>query len=104
ALRSTEGIIRLDQWRQAHRSTGRMSDQRGIINFRKEAKDQLTNTAARVMNELAFLTMSGVSYEYKTDGTLRVGSQLPLLDYAQDVTAPSSDRYLVWDATGFGVN
>lgn len=99
ALRSTEAVIRLDQWRHAHRSKGRMAEQKTIVNFRKEARDKLSYTAARVMDELGFLTLSGVSYAYHTNGVARVGSQLPLLEYAADVTVPSPKRHLRWDKT-----
>lgn len=99
ALRSTEDVIVLDQWRHAHRSKGKMSDQKSIVNFRTEAKDKLSYTAARVWDELAFLTLSGISYAYKNNGALRVGSQLPQLEFAADVVAPSAKRHLRWDAT-----
>lgn len=99
ALTSTEAVIRLDQWRHAHRSKGRMAEQKSIVNFRKEARDKLAYTAARVMDELGFLTLSGVSYAYHTDGTPRIASQLPQLEYAADVTAPSSKRHFRWDAS-----
>jgi N4-gp56 family major capsid protein len=98
-LGSDEMVIQLDQWRHAHRNTGRMSDQSSIVDFRKEGKDQLSNTASRVMDELGFLTLSGVSYAFKTNGAARVGSQLSLLKYASDVTAPTSARYWRWDAS-----
>ena len=100
ALRSTEAVIQLDQWRHAHKNTGRMSDQKSIVQFRSEAKDKLSYTAARVMDELAMLVLSGVSFAYKPDGTARTGSQLPLLSFAADVAAPSSRRHFRWDATG----
>ncbi len=90
ALKSTEDVIRLDQWRHAHRSQGKMAEQKSIVNFRKEAKDKLSYTAARVWDELGFLTMSGVSYAYKCNGALRIGSQLPQLEFAADVTATSA--------------
>lgn len=99
ALRSTEAVIQLDQWRHAHRSKGKMSDQKSIVNFRGEAKDKLSYTAARVSDELAFLTLSGVSYAYKCDGSTRIGSQLPQLAYAADVKPPSAKRHVRWDAT-----
>lgn len=99
ALRSSEFVIRMDQWRQAHRSTGEMSDQKSIVNFREQARDKLAATKARVDDELAFLTLSGVAYTYRPNGALRVGSQLPQLEYAADVTAPSSLRHRRWDAT-----
>jgi N4-gp56 family major capsid protein len=98
ALRSTECVIQIDQWRAAHRNTGRMSDQKSVVKFRNEAKDKLSYTAARVMDELAFLTMSGISYAYHTNGALRTGSQLNQLEFAADVEAPSSRRHYRWDA------
>lgn len=102
ALKSSEAVITMDQWRHAHTNTGKMSDQRSIVNFRGEAKDNLANTAARVMDELMFLTLSGVSYTQKPDGAARVGSQLPNLTYASAVSAPSSKRHVRWTAASGG--
>lgn len=99
ALKQSEMVIRLDQWRQAHRDSGKMSNQKSIVTFRGVAKDQLSNTASRVMDELGFLTLSGVSYAFRPDGSPRVGSQLPQLEYAADVVAPSSKRHFRWDVT-----
>lgn len=104
ALRSYDQVIRIDQLRHAHKHEGRMADQKSIINFRKEAKDILGYWLADRVDQLAFLTMAGMPYTLKTDGTARVGSDLPYLEFAADVTAPTSNRYLVWDSTGFGVN
>lgn len=97
ALRSTECVIQMDQWRHAHKSTGRMSEQRSVVKFRNEAQDKLSYRAANVMDQLAFLTLSGVQYDRNVDGTSRVMSQLPLLKYNNDVVAPSSKRYCRWD-------
>lgn len=97
-LTSDETVIQIDQWREAHRNFGAMSDQKSIVKFRENAKYSLSYVASRVMDELAFLTMSGVSYAYHTNGAARVGSQLPLLSYAGDVTAPSANRHYQWDA------
>jgi hypothetical protein len=49
---------------------------------------------------MAFLTLSGVSYAKHTDGRDRVGSDLPFLEFAGDVSAPTANRYARWDATG----
>lgn len=92
-------VIQLDQWRAAHRSAGKMSEQRSIVNFRREAKDSLSYKASRVMDELAFQTLSGISYTLRPDGSPRTGSQLPLLTYAGDVKPPSSKRHYRWSAT-----
>lgn len=100
ALRQTDAVIRLDQWRHAHRSAGKMAEQKSIVNFRTEAKDKLSYTAARVMDELAFQTLAGVSYAFKTNGAARTGgSQLPFLEFAADVQPPSTKRHLRWDAS-----
>lgn len=103
ALSSSDMVIQLDQWRKAHKNKGRMADQKTIVQFRKEAKIQLAANCARVMDELAFLTMSGVSYNMHTDGKPRVGSQLPLLAYANDVTAPTGRRHYRWTSTGLAL-
>lgn len=104
ALRSYDQVIQIDQMRHAHRSTGRMAEQRSVVNFRKEAKDVLAYWLADRWDQLGFLTLSGIAYTYKCDGSTRTGSQFPDLTFAADVTAPSTNRYFVWDATGFGVN
>lgn len=100
ALTSDEMVIQLDQWRHAHRDSGKMSNQRSIVKFRNEAKDKLSYAASRVMDELAFQTLSGISYALKPDGSPRIGSQLPQLAYASDVTAPTSRRHFRYSATG----
>lgn len=105
AIRAYDEVITIDQLRHANRNKGRMSDQATIVKFRETSRDVLAYWLADRMDQLAFLTLSGVSYAYKTNGAARSGtSQLSSLDFAADVTAPSTNRYLVWDATGFGVN
>ena len=99
ALGQSDMIIQLDQWRKAHKSAGKMSEQRSIVRFRREARDQLSYAVSRVMDELAFQTLSGISYALRPDGSQRYGSQLPLLRYAADVKAPSSKRHFYWDGT-----
>jgi hypothetical protein len=48
------------------------------------------------MDQLAFLTMSGVAYSKKNNGGTRVGSDLPFLEYAADVSAPTANRRVRW--------
>lgn len=50
------------------------------------------------LDQMAFLTLSGVSYAYTTNGQARVGSDLPNLAFAADVSAPTSNRHFRWDA------
>lgn len=90
ALGQDEFVIRMDQWRHAHGNAGKMNDQRTIVNFREEAMNSLSNTAARITDEIAFQFMSGVALTFKPNMAPRTGSQLPLLKFAQDITTPSS--------------
>lgn len=104
-IRAYDETITIDQLRHANRNKGRMADQATVIKFRETSKDVLAYWLADRMDQLGFLTLSGVSYAYRPNGTARpTTSQLASLDFAADVSAPSTNRYLVWDATGFGVN
>lgn len=91
--------INIDQLRNANRHKGRLEDQVTVVNFRTQSRDVLAYWLADRMDQLAFLTLSGVAYTQKTSGEARVGSALPSLDYAADVTAPSTNRHFRWDAT-----
>jgi N4-gp56 family major capsid protein len=99
ALGQDDNVVLYDQIRFAHANTGRMADQKAVVKFRNVAKDQIANRHQQVMDELAFLTLSGVAYTFKPDGTTRVGSQLSQLEYAADVSAPTAARHRRWDAT-----
>lgn len=99
ALGQSDMVIQLDQWRKAHKSSGRMAEQRSVVKFRGQARDHLSYAGARILDELGFQTLSGISYTLRPDGSPRLGSQLPLLRYAGDVSAPSSRRHFRWDKT-----
>jgi len=99
-LKSADQVIRIDQMRNANRLEGRMADQKSVVNFRNSSMDVLTYWLANRTDQIAFLTMAGVDYSFKNDGSLRVGSQLPNLEFAADVTAPSSGRHYRWSSTG----
>lgn len=97
ALSSNDMVIQLDQWRKAHKSAGKMAEQRSVVTFRREAKEHLSYAVSRIMDELAFQTLAGISYTLRPDGSQRTASQLPLLKYAADVAAPTSQRHRRWD-------
>jgi len=99
ALKSFDTVIRLDQLRHAHRHEGRMADQKSIINFRENARDQLAYWLSDRLDQLAFLSLAGIAYSFKNAGGTRIGSDLPFLEFAADVVAPTSKRYGRWDAT-----
>jgi N4-gp56 family major capsid protein len=99
AGKSYDQVIRIDQLRHAQKSEGRMAEQKSIVNFREQAKDVLAYWLADRSDQLGFLTLSGVAYSFNTDGTARVGSDLPYLEFAADVTAPSTNRHRRWDVS-----
>ena len=90
--------IRLDQARMAMGNKGRMSEQRAVVKFRDEVKSQLGYNMSKMTDELAFLTMSGIPYTSKLDGSARnVDDQIGSLAFAADVTAPSLKRHFRWN-------
>tara|TARA_A100001391_G_scaffold201953_1_gene190307 strand:- start:777 stop:1937 length:1161 start_codon:yes stop_codon:yes gene_type:complete len=104
ALRSYETTIQMDQLRFANVNKGRLAEQKSVVNFRKASKATIGYTLADRIDQMAFLTMSGVGYASRNNGSLRpvlaTGKNLSDLEFASDVTAPTSDRHLRWDATG----
>ena len=104
ALRAFDISIGLDQLRFANRIAGRMADQKTVVNFREQSRDALAYAMADRCDQLAFLTLSGVAYTQKNNGGLRAtsasaGHELVDLEFASDVSAPTSDRHRRWDAT-----
>lgn len=106
ALRAYDITIQLDQLRFANRIAGRMTDQKTVVNFREQSRDALAYAMADRMDQLAFLTLSGIAYTQKTNGALRTvvggavnGQELVDLEYASDVSAPTTNRHRRWDAT-----
>lgn len=99
AMQTFDQVIRIDQLRHANRHEGRMADQKSIVEFRGNSRDVLAYWLADRMDQLAFLTLSGVSYAKKTNGATRTGSDFPFLEFAADVAAPTANRRLRWDGT-----
>lgn len=100
-LKAYDEVITIDQLRNAVRNTGRMTDQRTVVNFRENAKDTLGFWLADRMDQMAILTMSGIGYNFKTNGAARAaGSQLKDLAFATDVAAPTANRHLRIDGNG----
>jgi N4-gp56 family major capsid protein len=105
ALRAYDITIELDQLRFANRIAGRMTDQKTVVNFREQSRDALAYAMADRCDQLAFLSLSGVAYTHKNNGGLRTtsgsaGHELVDLEFASDVSAPTSDRHLRVNGTG----
>jgi N4-gp56 family major capsid protein len=99
AMKSYDQVIRIDQMRNATRHEGRMAEQKSVVSFRNHARDKLAYWLADRIDQLAFLTLAGISYAKMTDGRVRTGSNLKNLEFAADVVAPSSKRVARWDGT-----
>jgi N4-gp56 family major capsid protein len=99
AMKTYDQVIRIDQIRHANRHEGRMADQKSIVDFRNNSRNVLAYWLADRLDQLAFQTLGGFAYSLKPDGTTRVGSDFPFLEFAADVTAPSSLRSAQWDVT-----
>lgn len=99
AGKSYDKIIQIDQLRHAQTHEGKMAEQRSVVRFREQARDKLAYWLADRIDQMAFLTASGVSYTMRNDGVARVGSALSQLAFAADVAAPTDKRRLRWDAT-----
>ena len=103
ALRAFDIVVGLDQLRFANRLSGRLADQKSVVNFREHSRDALAYAMADRMDQLAFLTLSGIGYNLKNNGALRPqmnsGQNLNDLVFGSDVTAPTSNRHRRFDAT-----
>lgn len=103
ALRAYDIVVGLDQLRFANRLSGRLADQKSVVNFREHSRDALAYAMADRMDQLAFLTLSGIGYNLKNNGGLRPsmnsGQNLNDLAFGSDVTAPTSNRHRRFDAT-----
>jgi N4-gp56 family major capsid protein len=99
AMKSYDQVIQIDQLRHANRHEGRMADQKSVVEFRNNSRDVLAYWLSDRIDQLAFLTMAGLDYSVLNSGGTRVGSDLPFLDFAADVTAPSAKRVARWDGT-----
>lgn len=98
AMSSADQIINIDQIRHANRLEGRMADQRSVVEFRNNSKNVLQYWLADRLDQLGFLTLSGVAYSQTPNGATRVGSQFPQLDFAADVSVPTANRHFRWNA------
>lgn len=114
SAKAYDQVIRVDQIRNANRSAGRMADQKSVVRFRETSRDLLGFWLADRIDQLGFLTAAGMDYRLNTNGSIRSGfshngtawartaasgAALYDLEYAADVTAPTSQRYFQWDAS-----
>lgn len=98
-MKTYEQVIRIDQLRHANRIEGRMADQKSIVEFRRNSRDVLAYWLADRIDQMAFLTLAGITYSQHPNGFSRVGSDLQYLEFAADVAAPTAKRFARWNGT-----
>lgn len=98
-IKAYDKVIRIDQLRNANKSEGRIADQKSIVKFRETSRDVLAYWLSDRIDQLAFLTLSGVAYSNKNVGGSRTGSDLINLEFAADVAAPTNGRAFRWNGT-----
>jgi N4-gp56 family major capsid protein len=98
-MQTFDQVIRIDQLRHANRHEGRMADQKSIVEFRGNSKNVLSYWLSDRIDQMAFLTLAGISYAKKNNGANRVGSDLQYLEFNADITPPSNGRRFRWDNT-----
>jgi len=98
-IKAYDQVIQIDQLRNANRHKGKLADQKSVVTFRSNSRDVLAYWLADRIDQLAFLTLSGVSYANTNRGATRSSSTFANLDFASDVSPPSTNRHRRWDAT-----
>lgn len=99
AMQSYNETITIDQIAHQVRNKGKMSEQKTVIDFRTQGKDKLSYWMANRLDQLWFLTLSGISYAYHLNGSLRIDSAFSQLAFAADVSAPTANRHRRWNGT-----
>lgn len=92
--------ITIDLISHGVRQKGKLAEQKTVVKFREHARDRLSYWLANRMDQLAFLTMSGIGYDKNLDGSARNDSAFTQLAFAADVSAPTTNRH--YNVTGSG--
>lgn len=104
AMQSYAQILGIDLITHSVKNKGKLAEQKTVIQFREQGRDKLAFWLANRVDQLVFLTLSGISYAFLNNGAPRLGSPFPNLSFAADVSAPSAKRSLMWDGTSLQVS
>lgn len=85
--------ITIDLISHGVRQKGKLADQKTVVSFREHARDRLAYWLANRMDQLAFLTLSGIDYSKNLDGSTRTSGAFSSLAFASDVSAPTANRH-----------
>lgn len=99
AMQAYSQIINIDLISHGVKNKGKLADQKTTIRFRETGRDRLAYWLANRLDQLGFLTLSGISYAYQNNGALRGSTAFQSLSFASDVSAPTSNRSVMWNGT-----
>jgi hypothetical protein len=102
AITSYDQRVTYERFRRAFINEGMIADRDTWIKFGTEASNQLTYWAKDMKDRLFINTISGISYEYETNGAQRsTKSEWSTARFASDVTGPSANRHFqITDTNG----
>lgn len=103
-MQSYEQIITIDLISHGVKNKGKMSEQKTVIKFREHAKDKLAYWLANRLDQLAFLTLSGIDYTKMCNGANRASTAFSTLAFASNVSTPSPKRSLMWNGTSLATS
>lgn len=101
AMSQDDCLIKFDQIRNAVNNKGRMAEQKSVVAFREQAKNKLSYWLANRCDQMAILSMSGISWDKAMNGADRPsvtgpdgasGYNLSDHESASDFTVPSEER------------
>jgi N4-gp56 family major capsid protein len=96
AMQAFNQIVTIDLITHSVKNKGKMAEQKTVIKFRENGRDRLAYWLANRVDQLAFLTLSGISYAFNNDGSPRRSTAFVNLAFAADVSAPTSKRALMF--------
>lgn len=100
-LTAHQDKVEVDQLRNAVKNTGKLNDQKTVVNFREQARDQLSYWLSDRMDQMTFLQLAGLDFAQTNDGRVRPGQganndNLSSLAFnTAGGLAPTSERHLM---------
>lgn len=94
--------ITIDLISHGVRQKGKLADQKTVVTFRQNAREILSYWLGNRMDQLGFLTLSGISYAFNNDGSPRTSTAFNDLAFAADVSAPTANRHVNIAGTASG--
>lgn len=100
AMNSYWQEITIDLLAHQVKNKGKLAEQKTVIKFREMARNRLAYWLANRIDQLVFLTLAGVGYEYMNNGAPRKpNSPLKNLAFAEGNRPLTAKRHLMWDGS-----